>query len=156
MEVKDNASVFAEAKVPEMTLSISGAAEWTGRVEARDLMIGGTAIVTADASGGTARPGLVVNETVEVKDNAVLNGVGGAALLASNGTTDTTIWVKDAATFKGDGYTAPGGNPTAEIRVAPAATFTGTRAALVLPVPIAALTPPPITTPATTLVYAGT
>lgn len=156
MDVTDNAVVYAETNVPETMLNIAGAAQWTGRIEARNLSIGGTAIVTADGSGGTSRPGIVVDETVEVKDSAIVNGAGGLDLLASNGTTDTTIWVKDSAVFKGDGYTAPDGNPIEEIRVAPAATFTGTKSALTLPVPIAALTPPAVAAPVGERLYSGT
>ena len=61
------------------------------------MSIGGTAVVTADASGGTARPGVIVEESVEVKDSAIVNPSGGTALLASHGAAETTIWVKNTA-----------------------------------------------------------
>jgi hypothetical protein len=155
LEVKENAFVFADGSVPEMTLDLSGDATWNGRIYARDVKVSDTAEIVADGSGGVARPGVVVEETIEMRDNAVISGTGGPALLASHGATDTTIWVKDTATFKGDGYTAPGGSPNDEIRVAPAATFTGTKAALTTIVPIAALPAPPVTIPVNNLSYSS-
>lgn len=157
MEVKEDAVVYAEAIVPEAICDISGTtSQWTGRIRARDLIIGGKATVTADDTGGTSNPGLIVEETVEVKDSAIVNGTGGTALIASHGATDTTLWIKDSGVYKGDGYTTPGGNPTDEIRVAMTATYTGTKNALILPVPIAALTAPPVVGTPVDRVISGT
>jgi hypothetical protein len=156
MEVKDLAVAFAEANVPEMTLSVGGTARWTGRVTAQDLVVGGTAVVSVDGSGGTDRPGLLIEETVQIKDGAVINGTGGAALVASHGATDTTVWVKDTGTLKADADTAPGGSPADEIRVAPTATFTGNKGALMIPANVAALTAPAVTGSISDRTVAGT
>jgi hypothetical protein len=157
MDVGDTAAVYGEVNAPESKLNILGNSRWTGRIEARDLAVGGTAVVTADASGGTARPGVLVEETVEMTDDAILNGTGGTAVLGSRGYTDSTIRVVDTSVFKGDGYTAVGGTPGTEIRVAATATFTGTKNPLRYPLIIAALTAPPVTSPVTnTILTTGT
>ncbi|HEV2294621.1 MAG TPA: hypothetical protein VGR35_12265 [Tepidisphaeraceae bacterium] len=156
MNVTEDVIANVTAVVPASTLSISGAARWTGRIDARHLMIGGTAIVTADASGGTARPALLVEETVEIRDDAIVNATGGTALLASRGSTDITIWATDNAVFNGSGYSAPGGNPASEIRVGAAATFTGTKNALAYPLSIAALTAPAASGAVTDRIISGT
>ena len=143
----NNVSVYAEVNAPESKLNILGNSRWSGRIDARDLVVGGTAEVTADASGGTARPGILVEETVEVRDDAILHGTGGTAVVGSRGYIDSTIRVADTSAFRGDGYTAVGGNPTQEIRVAATATYTGVKDALRYPLTIAALVAPPVPSP---------
>jgi hypothetical protein len=145
LQVKDTALVYARAVVPDMRMEVTGAAQWTGRIRARDLLVGGTAGVTASASGGAADPAISVDETVEIKDSAVLSASSGtgSALLSSNGATDYTIDVTDTASYQGDGYSSPGGTPANEIHKANTATFTGAKAALAQSVLVNALPLPP-------------
>jgi hypothetical protein len=143
LQVKDSAQVYARAVVPDARMEVTGAAQWTGRIRARDLLVGGTAAVTASASGGTADPAISVDETVAIKDSAVLSCTNGTALLSSNGATDYTIDVTDNANYQGDGYISPGGTAASEIRVANSAKFTGTKAALAQSVLVNALPLPP-------------
>jgi hypothetical protein len=86
---------------------------------------------------------------------AVINAVNGAAALASYGATDTTILLEQNSTFKGDLYTAPGGNPASEIRVSPGATFTGTKRALDVAVDIAPPPSPPVPGVVSDRTYSG-
>ena len=97
----------------------TGAAQWSGRIRARDLLVGGTATVTASAAGGTTDPAIAVDETVELKDSAVVSSTNGAYTLSSNGATEYTIDVTDTGAYNGTGYVAPGANLTAETRVTP-------------------------------------
>jgi hypothetical protein len=143
LQVKDTALVYARAVVPDTRLEITGAGQWSGRIRARDLLVGGTATVTASASGGTTDPAISVDETAEIKDSAVLSATNGTAVLSSNGATDYTIDVTDNANYQGDAHSSPGGTPASEIRVANSAKLTGTKTALTQSVLVNALPLPP-------------
>lgn len=146
LRVRENAVGYAETYLRENTLDISGLARWTGRIRTRDLIVSGSAIVTADASGGESDPAITVEETVELQDTCVLNAAPGTgtALLASHGATDTTIRLEHYSVFRGDGFTTPGGSPNDEIRIASTATYTGIKSALDVPVDITAPPSPPM------------
>ena len=136
-DVRGSSTAYATVVAPDAAWHVQDQAVYHGKARARDLKVGGTASVYSAASGGTSDPGLLAKETIDLSGSAVLTGVDGSAVIATNATSTLAIVVEDVAALRGSAYTGPNGSVPPAVYRAETAQITGAIGSLPRMVPIA-------------------
>jgi hypothetical protein len=157
--LRDGARAFATFHVPDATLRLTGTAQLNGVAIARELALEGGSALRTSILGGTSQPGLMVGETLSMKDTARVEGLGGGPALGVVCVGPLpAVSVANRAAVRGDAYVGPGGTAGPfDISVGSSAVLTGQRGVLTAPVSIALpAAPAPLPLPADLRVSSGT
>jgi Tfp pilus assembly protein PilX len=125
--MKNNAVFTGTVHAPVAKLDMADAAKVYGLVRVADLKMKGTSRIYGDTSGGTAAPGVLVDETIDMDDSAEIAGLTGDAIVAVNTVGTPVIWLRDASIVRGNTFGGPGGiGGNTDVKVGRGATLTGT------------------------------
>ena len=110
IDVKDDAVIYGELWTPGGKLEIKDDAQVYGLGRAGELVIDGDGQFHADTRGGTASPGLMIDDAIELNGGRVDSLDGGAAVLGCNSIGSAVIRLNRNAIVMGDAYSGPGGS----------------------------------------------
>jgi hypothetical protein len=121
------------------TISIPGEGDGNLGDDASDLLT-----LTVTGAAGAARhvvravltpavpstPGVAVGGSIELIEGAIIDGMGGTPVVATNSTQSNKVKLSGGARIEGDVKVGPGANPNSVIQIIPSGVITGTKTAL--------------------------
>jgi cytoskeletal protein CcmA (bactofilin family) len=127
IELENNSQTWACAWAPYGEFKVKDEAQFWGKARALKLKVENDGQAHADTRGGDSDPGLVADDTIEIKGHARLDAMdGGTAVIACNSVGSAVIKLDDESILKGDAYGGAGGvGGNSEIKVGSTAQITG-------------------------------
>jgi hypothetical protein len=118
-ELATDSITYATIHSPDVGLWIHDRAALYGKARVKSLKAEADGVIRVDNADGIANPGLLIDESILMKDRAAVTGMSGAAIVGCNSVGTPVIWLRTRSVLNGDAYGGPagaGGNVGFEVK----------------------------------------